>query len=204
MVVQTINPPTMNAITVSGELNFHEQEVLSIFHETNASGRDEKFAELAFAGAFAIRSMSNLGVHDLTDVLGQQLQLIAKLVDESPGKMLEPSPRIVEYPGYAGRKRFVASLRLNAARMQLDYAAKGFGFLARGVGYYVPVGVTSLFRYFASRRAEDVMYRSAMARVAADCGQLQLQRQIQLTNHSQLVRMLAMNSMTEFVPDWML
>jgi len=193
----------MNEIAVNSELNFHEQEVLSIFCETNVSGRDEQFAELVFAGAFAIRSMSNLGVHDVTDALGQQLQLLAQLIDESPNEILSRKPRIVEYPGHAGRKRFVANLRLNATQMKLDYAAKGFGFLAKGVGYYVPAAVSSLFRYFASRRIEEDSYLTAMANVAAGCGQLQLQRQIQVTNHPQLVLMLMGTCMEEFLPDWM-
>jgi hypothetical protein len=190
-------------IAVNGELHFHEQEVLSIFHETNVSGRDEQFAELVFAGAFAIRSMSNLGVHDVTDALGQQLQLLGPLIDESPRAILTLRPQIVQYPGNAGRKRFIAKLRLTTTQMKLDYAAKGFGFLAKGVGYYVPAAVSSLFRYFASRRLEDDSYLTALANVAAGCGQLQLQRQIRLTNHPQLVMILIGSFMEDFLPEWM-
>lgn len=193
----------MNQIAVNSELNFHEQEVLSIFHETNVSGRDEQFAELVFAGAFAIRSMSNLGVHHLTDALARQLQLLAELINEYPNEILSPKPRIVEYPGHAGRKRFIANLRLNTTQMKLDYAAKGFGFFARGLGYYVPAAVSSLFRYFASRRIEEASYLTATAKVAAACGELQLQRQIKVTNHGQLLMILMGTCMKEFLPEWM-
>ncbi|MEW4530453.1 hypothetical protein [Maioricimonas sp. JC845] len=193
----------MNEITVNSELHFHEQEVLSIFHETNVSGRDEQFAELVFAAAFAIRSMSNLGVNGVSDALGQQLQSVGQLIDESPDHILVPKPKIIGYPGHAGRKRVIADVRISMTHMRLKYAAKGFGFLARGVGYYVPAAVSSLFRYFASRRIEDESYLAAMANVAAGCGQLQLQRQIQVTNHPLLVQMLMGSFMEEFIPDWM-
>src|SRR5664279_6352854 len=71
---------TMEQIAVNLEVHFHEQEIVSIFHETNVTGLDEQFAELVFAGAFAIRSMSNLGPHEVTDALGQQLLLLGRLI----------------------------------------------------------------------------------------------------------------------------
>ncbi|UUO06300.1 hypothetical protein M4951_23465 [Blastopirellula sp. J2-11] len=193
----------MNEIAVNGEFNFHEQEVLSIFYETNVSGRDEKFAELVFTAAFAIRSMSNLGVHEVTDALGQQLQVLARLIDRTPAEMLLPKPKIVDYPGHNGRKRFIVSLRLNSDQMRLDYSAKGFGFFSIGIGYYAPAAVSSLFRYYASRRIDDDSYLLAIADVAEACGQLQLHRQIQMTNHPQLVLMLIRSYMEDFIPDWM-
>ena len=126
----------MQQIALNAEVHFHEQEVVSIFHETNVADIEEQFAELVFAGAFAIRSMSNLGTHAVTDALGYQLQMVGQLIVETPDDLLAPKPRIVPYPGYTGRKRFISKLRLTASQMQLDYSAKGFGWLATGVGYY--------------------------------------------------------------------
>ena len=193
----------MHELAVNAELHFHEQEVVSIFHETNVSGTDEKFAELVFAGGFAIRSMSNIGTNDVTIALGQQLQLLGQLIDESPDEILAPKPKIVAYPGHQGRKRFISSLRLTSEQMRMDYAAKGFGIFAKGVGYYVPAATNSLFRYFASRRMDDSEYLNALANVSAGCGQLQLEQQIQVANHPQLVMMLIVNFLDDFTPEWM-
>ena len=191
----------MSEISIIAEINFHEQEVASIFHETNVAGRDEQFAELCFAGAFAIRMMSNMGVNETTDMIGQQLQWIAHLITDTPDDLLEPKPELIRYPGHPGRRRFIGNLRLSPHRMQMDFKAKGFGLLARGMGYYGPVAVHSVFRYFASRRVDDTEYVTAMASTTAACGQLQLERQIQLSNHAQLQMMLIGSCFADYLPD---
>jgi len=193
----------MSQIAVNAELHFHEQEVLSIFHETNVTGTEELFAELVFASAFAIRSMSNLGTHEVTDALAQQLQVLARMIVELPDQLLVPMPRLIQYPGYQGRKYFVSRLRLTNNQLQLHYTAKGFGWLATGVGYYCPAAVQSLFRYFAHRRLSDSLYRNTLANVAAVCGELQIARQISLTNQPQLVMGLAAVCMEHYMPEWM-
>ncbi|MGA2620631.1 MAG: hypothetical protein ABSF26_23660 [Thermoguttaceae bacterium] len=193
----------MNQIGINAEINFHEQEVLSIFHETSASDSDEKFAELAFAGAFAIRMISNLGTNQVTDVLAQHLRLIGRLIAEASRDLLTATPRIVPYPGTSGRKRFLSGLTLADHRMKLDFSQKGFGFLATGVLYYGPSAVHSLFRYFAGRRTEDGEYIMALANTANTCGEMQANRHIRLTNHVQLQAVLIKTCMQAFVPDWM-
>jgi hypothetical protein len=193
----------MRQVAINAELHFHEQEVVSIFHESNVSGTDEKFAELVFAGAFAIRSMSNLGMNEVTCALGQQLQLVGQIINDAPDEILTPKPKIVPYPGYQGRKRFVSSLVLTKEQMKLDYSAKGFGLLARGVDYYVPAAVNPLFRYFASRRLYDSEYLNALANISAASGQLQLEQQIQVSNHPQLIGILIVNFLDELMPEWM-
>lgn len=194
---------TMQQIALNAEVNLHEQDVVSIFHETNVADTDEKFAELVFSGAFAIRSMSNLGANEVTDALGHQLELIGRLIADTPNDVLNPKPKIVPYPGHGGRKRFISNLRLTASQMQLDYSPKGFGLFATGVGYYCPAAVQSIFRYLASRRLDEGAYLNALAEVAAGSGQLQLNREIQVSNHPQLVRALILNCLVDFMPDWL-
>lgn len=191
----------MTQIAINAEVNFHEQEVASIFHETNVAGRDEQFAELCFAGAFAIRMMSNMGVNETTDMLGQQLQMIAQLIVEAPQDLLESKPKLILYPGTPGRKRFIGNLRLGPQGMQMDFKAKGFGLLARGVGYYGSVAVHSVFRYFVNRRVDDAEFLTAIAETAAACGQLQLGQKIQITNHAQLQMMLIGSCFGDYLPE---
>ena len=74
----------MEQIAVNAEVHFHEQELVSIFHETNVADSEDQFAELVFAGAFAIRSMSNLGPHAVTDSLAKYLQMLGHMIVESP------------------------------------------------------------------------------------------------------------------------
>ncbi|MEX0716735.1 MAG: hypothetical protein WD066_09115 [Planctomycetaceae bacterium] len=193
----------MKQIALNAEIHFHEQELVSIFHETNVADKEEEFAELVFAAAFAIRSMSNLGSSPVTDSLGDCLALTARMLVDSPDELLIPKPKIISYPGHAGRKRFISCLRLSSSQLRLDYSAKGFSWLATGVGYYCPASVQCLFRYFARRRRDDATYSLALAKVSAGCAELQFAKQIQVTNHPQLVMMLVVTCMGDFIPDWL-
>ena len=129
-------PP--DGITINTEINFHEQDVASIFYETNVARREVPFAELCFTGAFAIRMMSNLRANETTDMIGHYLKMLARLIRETPQELSEQTPKLIDYPGTPGRKRFIGNLRLGPQRMQLDFKAKEFEFFARGVGYYGP------------------------------------------------------------------
>lgn len=193
----------MNQIAINAEVHFHEQELVSIFHEVNVSGRDEQFAELIFSAAFAIRSISNLGNHPFADGLAQQLQLTGQLIAEGPDQILAPKPQLVAYQGHAGRKRFISKLRFSSSAIKFDYAAKGFGWFGTGIGYYCPAATQSMFRYFAHRRLDDDAYLATLADVAVGCGEMQLTRQIYGTNHPQLLMFLACTEMDDYTPEWL-
>jgi hypothetical protein len=190
-------------VVVDSELNFHEQEIVSFFHETNVSGSEEKFAELVFASAFTIRTMSNLGYDEASDAVAMQLGLLSDLIIKVPERLDGLKPKIILYPGHAGRKRFIATLKFDSTRMLLDYSAKGFGFFSRGTGYYALASINSIFRYFALRRVGDESYLIALSSVAEGCSEYQKHREISLVNHSQLVMMQIASSMDEFVPEWL-
>lgn len=93
IATESTHPKT--SISLNAELHFHEQDVVSIFHETPESGRDEQFAELAFVAAFTIRSMSNLGNHGVTNDLARQLMLISQLIVGAPEELTKRLPKIV-------------------------------------------------------------------------------------------------------------
>jgi hypothetical protein len=195
-------------ITAGAELHFHEQEIVSIFHETNVSGAEEQFAELAFFGAYTIRCFSNLGVNQTTDNLAESLFACARIIagltpDTDPSLLLELKPKVIPYPGYAGRKQFINFFLLSPAQFRFDHTPKGFGWLATGVGYYVPVSVLALLRYFASRRLDDTSYLQTLAAVASACGNLQVNRQIDLNNHLLLLMGLVKFVMEAHTPRWL-
>jgi hypothetical protein len=190
-------------VVVDSELNFHEQEIVSFFHETNVSGSEEEFAELVFASAFTIRTMSNLRYDEASDAIAIQLGLLSDLIINVPERLDGLKPKIILYPGHAGRKRFIATLKFDSTSMLLDYFAKGFGFFSRGIGYYANASVNSIFRYFAMRRDDDESYLNALSSVADGCSEYQKHRQISLVNHSQLVMLQILSSMEKFVPEWL-
>jgi hypothetical protein len=171
------------------EIHFHQQNQVSIFHEINVSGDDEKTGEIAGLTLFALRMMSNLGANDTSDSLGSILAGAAEIVPEFAARAATESFQLIQYPGYQGRKRFLATLRMTDDSTRFDMKAKGFGWLATGVGYYGPVSVVALLRYLAENHSNDTDFLQAVVVAAEMCGHLQLRRQISLTNQLQLALM---------------
>jgi len=175
-------------ILQSAEIHFHEQEKASVFTENNCVGDAEKFAEIAFFMFYSIRQMSNLGVNQISDSLAADvlLQLGANIEWFASGKTtggLQLGP----YPGYQGRKRFLAKLHLTDEKARFDLKAKGFGLLTRDVGFYVPISVLALIYLFFRKRKDDPEYLRKLANGAEFCGGMQLNRNITLVNHARLI-----------------
>jgi hypothetical protein len=145
------------------EINFHQQDELSIYQESTLSGADEEFYELFSFINYAIRQMSNLGNCQATDVLASTLVAVPSVIVEIAAGTPFGGIHILPYPGNPGRKRFVASLEDRGGKSKFDLKMIGFGFLAQGFGYYAPM--------------------STLAHSAALCGQAQLSRSIGLGNH---------------------
>ena len=187
-------------ISADVEVHFHEQEKASIFHETNCVDNDERFAEIAVCTSYAIRMMSNLGQHEVTDSLGSALQIVPGLIAEVANGNHPSSPALIAYPGYKGRKRFIASLRINGSSSSFDFQAKGFGFFAKAVGYYGPTSVLTLYRYMASRRPTETEYLEVLSQSAVICGNLQLRRMITMSNHVTLESMVWAEACPQYIP----
>lgn len=140
------------------EIHFHEQEKASVYLESNCSGNAEKLGEIGLFVGFAMRMMSNLGNSELSRRLAVTLSALpeasAELAERDPGDVA-----VVDYPGYAGRKRFHSDFLLSDEKVRLIVKPKGFGFFARGAGYYAPVAALVLARYLAKKRRDDAEYR---------------------------------------------
>jgi hypothetical protein len=178
----------LKTIIQIAEIHFHEQEKASVFIESNCSGDAEKLAEIMFLMFYAVRQMSNLDVNEMSDSLAGGLlkNLGAYIEDFASGKQTG-GLQLVPYPGYAGRKRFLAKLEVDETKVFFDLKAEGFDVLAQGVGYYVPTSVLALIRHFAMRRKGDRNYLGKLCAGAGMCGDMHLHRHITLANHAELV-----------------
>ena len=147
-------------IRSSAEIHFHQQEQVSVYFETNASGLEQELGEIALMTCFSIRILSILGVNHASDMLAQYLvnapQAVEEFVSGSTGGF-----ELINYPGYKGRRQFILNMVMNDSQFKLDLSQKGFGFLARGYGYYAPIGVFALLRFLASKpRSAQVLGHS--------------------------------------------
>lgn len=155
------------------EVHFHDQDQASIFYETTAVDADNPFAELLIFCMYACRQMYSLAFGG--DSTGSSRSL-AEFLTGIPKNLLEllvtdlPSTaRLVPFPGNSGRKRFIAELACNGT-VNFQMHTKGFGFLAKGVGYYSPNSVYLFLQYLTVRRAKDTAYLTALQKAARDCG----------------------------------
>jgi hypothetical protein len=165
------------------EINFHQQDELSIYQESTLSGEDEAMFEMFAFINYAIRQMSNLGTaYQAADMLASTLiaapSVIATVAEGAPVGGI----KMVSYPGSPGRKRFVASLTERGGKTTFDLKMLGFGFLARGFGYYAPISTLALMAHLA-RRHQAPGFLQALSHAAATCGQAQLSRSIGIGNH---------------------
>ncbi len=165
------------------EINFHQQDELSIFQESTLSGSDEEFYEIVAFINYSIRQMSNLGNGEAADMLASTLAAAPSAIDAVASGAPFGGFTMVPYPGSPGRKRFVASLVDGDNQSKFDLKMIGFGFLARGFGYYAPTSTLALLAHVARRRRQSQWSLQALAQSAALCGHAQLNRTIGLGNH---------------------
>lgn len=173
------------------EIDFHQQDQVSIFLECTAVDSEEKFGELLLFSCFVLRTFINLGDNSVSDALMHQLISTEGNLNNMIRQNNPNEPEIISYPGSKGRKRFTANLRIFDNESNFQYNAKGFGFLAKGVGYYAPNAVLVLMKYLAKRRLSDANYIEALEKSAKQCGLFYNSNQLSITNQGQIAFMIA-------------
>src|SRR5271157_1860194 len=186
--------PNMMSIRNGAEVHFHQQEQVSIYLETTAWGLEQEFGEIALMTCFSIRILSNLGVNDTSDTLARYLLDGPQAVKEFATGSITGGFELIPYPGCKGRKRFKLDMILNQSDFNFQLAQIGFGFLARGFGFYAPISVFALLRFLSSHRRQQDAFLSSLGLATAYCGSLHLQRRITLGNHRELAAAVLANS----------
>lgn len=177
--------PTSNHI--SCEIHFHQQHEVSVFVESDISGQRELDTEAILFALFAIRQISNLDSAEFTDPLAELLLQTTACLPVYRDSDTVSGVTITPYQGCPGRKRFLATAIASEDAVQsFNISVKGFGLLARGVGYYAPMSVLALLRSLLRKRQDSSRQQRLLAYIAERIGQLQLQRQISLAGQGPL------------------
>ncbi len=177
----------MMRIASDAEIYFYEQETISIFFESFASGDHEKLGEIALSVLYTLRMISNLGANnEVTYDLGMMLLKIPSDIEKIASGNELTDFQLIQYPGHKGRKYFTAMVRMDDKGVNFDFKAKGFGLFGKGLNYYGPISVFALIRYLATKRADDEEYLNSLARSISRCGYLRKNDKITLTNQTQL------------------
>lgn len=180
-------------ISANLEIHFHEQQLGSIFLETSG-GPDEQLGEVMLLCSLALRQMVNLGNHPVSHMLAEMLMRSESHLAELAHHDVADGVRLAKYPGVPGRKRFLAKLTCTDERLNFQMKAKGFGWLAAGVGYYAPQSVMLLLRYLSQKRITDRPFLACLGAAAASCGRAFLVGRVNLANQSELAAAAVMSS----------
>jgi len=190
--------------TIQAEINFHEQEKASVFLESDVSGDAERFAEITLASFYGVRMISNLGKSQVSDQIAAALQnsnaLISSYLAVLDGVAPASGLRIIDYPGCPGRKRFCLKLHLWGSQAKFDVQQIGFGFLAKGIGYYGPASVLAVLARLCVKRRDERSFLSSLALSAQTCSLFHFQQRIALTSHAKLVFPVLLAGCKQYVP----
>lgn len=184
------------------EIHFHQQDVGSVWFETDAVGDDHKFAELLIFCLLACRQMFNLSTGGDRQGCARSL---SEFLSQLPGDLIQlgdaegsEAARLIEYPGSQGRKRFLAELEYSPERLNFKLHAKGLGLFARGMGYYAPSSVLLLLKYLKARRIADADFLERLSLVATACGTSYRDGRITLTTQHSVALQIAFLTATVY------
>jgi len=180
--------------TLNLEIHFYQQDEAAIFLESNVIGDEEEFAEVLLFCLYTQKLMINLGRHPVCDSLSELLAQIPDDFSQITQLAAAKKVRLVDYRGSSGRKRFLASLHYADNRLNLNLKAKGFGILARGMGYYAPTSVILLFQYLVKRRQTTPFFVSWLTRAARQCANAYIRGKFGLGSSYGVSLMITMSS----------
>lgn len=179
---------------LNAEIHFHEQEVVSVFMEAFTNGIDEKLTEIVLAAFFALRMGSNLGAHPAAQHLATILTDSHGFVNRFARGETDGGFRLIQYPGYQGRKKFDSTVRISEQGARFNLSSKGLGWFATGVNYYGPIAVLAYVRALAVKRSADADFLNELATALRTCGEMQLAGIVTLSNQIQLGMKASVNA----------
>jgi len=172
--------------TMKLQIDFHQQDEASLFLESDAVGDLQPFGEVLLFSALALRQLHNLGPGPASSVLASTLMMIKTDLDTFISTQPPDSPKIVDFRGTPGRKRFLADLEFEMDRARFFLHPKGFGILGQGVNYYAPQSVLLLFKFLAARRESDPQFTRSLAEAASVCSMVYQQGKVTHTTQTGL------------------
>lgn len=161
------------------EIHFYQRDEVSLYLQSNSSDQSEKLGEIALGAFYAVRMMSNLGSGEPSEWIAMRLEAFPSTARELADRSVMGNSRLIEYPGYEGRRRSLLELRILDADVTFD--------IKPGVGYYAPASVAALELYLARRRLNDAEFLKALSTALSGCATSYRSGLISLRNHAQLV-----------------
>jgi hypothetical protein len=163
-------------------IHFYTENDVAITLDATSDAVDERTFEVLLFALYALRQLVNLGPSwpdgSLADFLMELPGCLVGIASDTSDDI----PQLVEYKGSPAPRRFMSRLQYDDTICRFNMNPRGFGFLARGVGYYAPTSVAQLLIYLALRRGCDPRYVAALETAARLSGEALRTRQVNMRN----------------------
>ena len=159
-------------------IDFYQQDEASLFLESNTYGDLQDYTEILFFAGFALRQIKNLGRIEVASATAYMLTTIGDELGQIEEFCGSDHPKIVDYRGTPGRKKFFAVLEIENDKVGMSVHPKGFGLFGQGINYYVPHTVILLLRFLVDKHIENELALKRLSLVAKMCGNLLMQKKL--------------------------
>ena len=174
-------------IAMNLEIDFHQDNECSVFLEGSVIDAEDQLAEILLFSCYTIRQLYNIDQGKFAYNFASMLIDLSKAGDLMPTVLEDGEVKLIRYPGHSGRKRFLCKLLARDSGVAFDLKAKGFGILARGVGYYASIGSVMLMLFLARRNHLDKEFLIKLSTAARLCGEAFLTGRITAQNQLEVV-----------------
>lgn len=169
------------------EVKFYDKKTISIDFQHAGDNKHQKVAELAMFIMFSLRQLSNLGVrHPSADRLAAVLFGTPDGIEKLAADQAKLDFALVPDGKDASNKCFVAYLDYSNAGAVFRMDAKGFTFLAIGVGHYAPLSVVAFLTHLARKRKDDPDFLRTLGNAACFCGSAHIEGELKVENRGEM------------------
>jgi hypothetical protein len=171
-------------------IHFHQQDIISTYLRWTILPADQEMVgEIGLFAFYALRVLSNLGPNTTSAQLAQNLLVVAQNIDAWCDADNDIGFTLISFPGHPGRRSFYCSFGWTNDAPRTSFRTNGFGFFAKGMGYYGPVSVLAFARSLIVNRYDNRKYRYAVASVLQFVAQMYRSNKLTLGNNNQLALM---------------
>lgn len=176
------------------QIDFYGKREVSIFIEVSAVETrysSQEDCELLLFAWYTLRQFSNMGHNPATNAIAALIawdQAIVELTKDQPKlpsaiDFMSPIPRIVDYQGKPGDKRFIADI---GEYPPYKLHVEGFGILGWRINYYAGHSIVAFFRFLACRHSFNQTYLKCLSFIAKNCVEAYDWKAISMSNVPQM------------------
>lgn len=174
--------------TITMAIDFYQPNEASVNLTSSDSVQVESLATLALLFCcFTIRSLLILGESDTGYALAMSLSEAGDNLEEITNPRVANIPKIVDYRGISGQKKFTGKLIYTKRGFQFNMGRKGFGFFKPDFGLYSINSVMLFLKFLVLKGADTSGYIIKLTTIVKNCAQVFITRQLSPKTEKELI-----------------